>query len=123
MEDRFVYDREDDLLFNFEGLVLETPADVTAPAEPLDAAFRKIGHRAHVILNLRQLQGAPAGYIDILRDGRVQRAVRVVPNAVFDQRLPPASARQSVRRSASSFMSVGSPPTHDHHHTAPALML
>jgi propionate CoA-transferase len=52
MEDRFVYDPEANLLFcNFEGLVLETPEQATALAEPLDAAFRGIGRRVNVIVN------------------------------------------------------------------------
>jgi propionate CoA-transferase len=52
LDDRLVYDPAENILYcNFEGLVLETAAQAETLAEHLDAAFHRVGHRVHVIVN------------------------------------------------------------------------
>ncbi len=58
--DRFPYDPDQNILYcNFEGLTLSTPDEAAELAAHLDARFRGIGRRVHVIVNYDNFEVLP----------------------------------------------------------------
>jgi propionate CoA-transferase len=93
IEGRFEYDPDANIMFcNFEGLVLETEEQAAALAEPLDAAFRRVGHRVHVIVNydnFEVLGPARAAFFAMVEGNEqyVLSRTRYSTNAFFRRRL------------------------------------
>jgi propionate CoA-transferase len=60
IEDRFVHDPAENIFYgNVEGLALETAEQAAILAEGLDEAFRRVGHRVHVIVNYDNVDVLP----------------------------------------------------------------
>jgi propionate CoA-transferase len=60
LTDRLIYGDDDNVLFcNFEGLTLSTAEDASALGSQLDAKFKAIGHRVHVIVNYDNFEVLP----------------------------------------------------------------
>jgi propionate CoA-transferase len=67
LRDRLIYRDEDNVLFcNFEGLTLATPEEASALAAQLDAKFRAIRHRVHVIVNYDNFEVLPTAEAEFL---------------------------------------------------------
>lgn len=61
LRDRFRYDPRENIVYvNFEGLTLDTEADVVALEDYLERRFVRLGRRVHVIVNYDNFTLAPA---------------------------------------------------------------
>jgi propionate CoA-transferase len=93
IDDRFVHDPEQNILYcNFEGLVLDTADQAQTLAEHLDRAFRRVGHRVHVIVNYDNFDvqplAQPTFFAMVERNGRYALSrTRYSTNAFFRRRL------------------------------------
>jgi propionate CoA-transferase len=93
MDERFVYDESDNVLYgNFEGLSLETADQACALADLIDARLRNIGRRVHVVVNYDNFEVQPpaaATFFQMIRDNDryVLSRTRYSTNAFFRRRL------------------------------------
>jgi propionate CoA-transferase len=93
IDNRFVHDPDENIFFcNFEGLVLETAEQAQTLADHLDAAFRRVGHRVHVIINYDhfdvQPPARPTFFAMVERNAQYALSrTRYSTNAFFRRRL------------------------------------
>jgi propionate CoA-transferase len=121
LSDRFPYDFEQNILYcNFEGLTLSTADDAAELAAHLEARFRGIGRRVHVIVNYDNFEVLPpaSARFFAMIDHNEQRytlsGTRYSTNAFFRRRLGAKFIAASLdQRFYSSFAEARAGISHD----------
>lgn len=108
IEERLQYREADNTLFvNFEGMRLDSPADVDCLAVELDAAFARIGRKMHVVVNYDDFALAPAAeerYYEMVRrniETHFLSSVRYSTSAFFRRKTGRGFAAANTRLYAS----------------------